>query len=211
MRGNGSSGNFAGPVGNPSSALLPTAACVTDFVPPTDTGDVRGEIVALLPRLRRFAFALTSSSEDADDLLHSSIERALSRLDQWQRGTRLDSWMYRIIQTVRIDQTRAKVNRQRHVPLDEGNYEVAAALSAEDTDATIILDKVLRAMSRLSEPDRAILALVCIDGMRYREAAEVLDVPVGTVMSRLARARRRLHELVYGPGVEAGNDEGDSP
>jgi len=135
----------------------------------------------------------------------------LSRLDQWQRGTRLDSWMYRIIQTVRIDQTRAKVNRQRHVSLDEGSYEVAAALSAEDTDAAIILDKVLQAMRRLSESDRAILALVCIDGMRYREAAEVLDVPVGTVMSRLARARRRLHDRVYGPGVEAGNDEGDSP
>ncbi len=211
MRGNGSSGNLASPVGNPSPALLPTAAGVTDFAPSMDTGDVRGEIVTLLPRLRRFAFALTSSSEDADDLLQSSIERALSRLDQWQRGTRLDSWMYRIIQTVRIDQTRAKVNRQRHVSLDEGSFEVAAAVSAEDTDATIILDKVLRAMSRLSESDRAILALVCIDGMRYREAAEVLDVPVGTVMSRLARARRRLHELVYGPGVEAGNDEGDSP
>ncbi len=177
---------------------------------PVDSVEIHAQIVALLPRLRRFAFALTASKEDGDDLLQAAVERALSRIDQWRPGTRLDSWMFRIIQTVRIDQTRSSRSRRQHVSIEQEGYELADSGMQGRMEADLTLDAVLQAMSRLSDSHRMVLTLVCIEGMRYQEAAEFLDVSIGTVMSRLARARLRLHELIYGPAPSSGGN-GDQP
>lgn len=157
--------------------------------------DVRQQIIALLPRLRRFALGLTGSRDDADDLVQAACERALSRLHQWQPDTRLDSWMFRIVKTIWIDQWRTNRARGEHVDLD--SIEPPAGSNGRHvTEARNTLEVVCRAMERLPDEQRLVLTLVSVDGLSYEEAAAVLEVPVGTVMSRLARARRRLYELV---------------
>jgi RNA polymerase sigma-70 factor (ECF subfamily) len=154
--------------------------------------DVRREMVALLPRLRRFAYSLSGSMECADDLVQAACERALSRLDQYETGTRLDSWMFRLVQTIWIDRKRYEARRQ-----NVGDEMVMAAFAFdarihEQTEARFSLEIVRREIAKLSEDQRAVLALVAIDGMSYQEAADTLGVKIGTVMSRLSRARLRL-------------------
>jgi RNA polymerase sigma-70 factor (ECF subfamily) len=165
-----------------------------------ETDPFRQQLIDLLPRLRRFAYTLTSNQFDADDLVQAACERALSRRKQFTVGTRLDSWMFRIIHTLRIDATRSARFRNPHLSFNE-KYDGKGVTAHDDSkmvEAKILLDNVHRAMGQLPENDRTILALVCVDGMSYKEAAETLDIPVGTVMSRLARARIKLTKLVYG-------------
>lgn len=158
--------------------------------------DNRGlQLVALLPRLRRFAHGLTGSVEEGDDLVQSACERALSRIDQWQQGTRLDSWMFRIVQTVWID----RVRKRREVALDPKAWERLPGVDGvHQAETRSELAAVRRLVGELPEEQRTVLLLVSVDGLSYREAAEALDLPVGTVMSRLSRARlhigRRLTE-----------------
>lgn len=157
--------------------------------------DTRQQLIALLPRLRRFALGLTGSRDEADDLVQAACERALSRLHQWQPETRLDSWMFRIVKTIWIDQWRSDKARGEHVDL--GNIEPLVGSNGRHTvEVRDTLDAVCRAMQRLPDDQRLVLTLVSVDGLSYEEAATVLEVPVGTVMSRLARARCRLHELL---------------
>lgn len=159
------------------------------------TEAVREQLIALLPRLRRFALGLTGSRDDADDLVQAACERALNRLHQWQPDTRLDSWMFRIIKTIWIDQWRSRQARGEHVDL-EGIEPPAGSNGRHVTEVRNTLEVVCRAMERLPDEQRLALTLVSVDGLSYEEAAAVLEVPIGTVMSRLARARRRLHELL---------------
>lgn len=166
--------------------------------PPREDAAIRRELVTMLPRLRRFALSLTGSHHDADDLLQAALERALGRLHQWRPGSRLDSWMYRIIQNTRIDQVRAERVRPRQVALEDAPEMRTGSAADGAAEHERTLEITLQAMQQLSDDHRAVLALVCIEGLRYREAAQVLDISVGTVMSRLARARRTLHVLVYG-------------
>jgi RNA polymerase sigma-70 factor, ECF subfamily len=151
----------------------------------------RDQLVALLPRLRRFCMALTRSAEAGDDLTQATIERALSRIDQWNAGTRLDSWMFRIAQNINIDQARALKTRGVSVDVD-----TLADVSGEDGRAIVevrdALSRAQAAMARLPDDQRALMALVVIDGQSYKEAAETLDIPIGTVMSRIARARASI-------------------
>lgn len=149
------------------------------------------ELIALLPRLRRFAYGLTGSLDEGDDLVQSACERALSRLHQWQPGTRLDSWMYRIVQTTWIDRKRSERRRARPVDIDELKG-IAGGDLAQETEARLHLGKVQRFVDALPAEQRAVLLLVTVEGLSYREAAELLDVPIGTIMSRLARARMAL-------------------
>jgi RNA polymerase sigma-70 factor, ECF subfamily len=160
--------------------------------------DVRHEMVALLPRLRRFALAQTGSRDVADDLVQAACERALSRLDQFTPGTRLDSWMFRIIETLWIDRKRYTGRRPEagakvieFMPFDARIHERAEARA----DLAIVRAEV----ARLPEEQRAVLALVAIDGQSYQQAADTLGVPIGTIMSRLSRARRRLVDALEGP------------
>lgn len=160
------------------------------------------QIVALLPRMRRFAYSLTGSKDDGDDIVQAACERALGRLHQWRPGTRLDSWMFRIIQTTWIDRLRA-----RRVRGEEYAPELIDTMVGEDgrrqTEARIMLGRVREAIGRLPEDQRSVLVLVAVDGLSYREASDILEIPLGTVMSRLARARRRLHQLMQDTTVVA--------
>lgn len=148
--------------------------------------------MALLPRLRRFARALSGSADRADDLVQSACERALRAQARFVPGTRLDAWMFRIIRNLWIDGLRAEDGGARRVlPLEQA-AAVPAAAGPADAETRLALEDVRRAMAALPEQQREIIVLVCVEGLSYREAAEVLDVPIGTVMSRLARARLAL-------------------
>ena len=149
------------------------------------------ELLALLPRLRRFARGLTQHPADADDLCQASIERALKSRDQWQAGTRLDSWMYRITRNIWIDNRRAVARRGIHDDIDDGVMQIADDSHAR-MEASMELGDVDRAMARLPAEQREAVVLVLIEGYAYREAAEILEVPVGTLTSRLVRGREAL-------------------
>jgi RNA polymerase sigma-70 factor (ECF subfamily) len=155
-----------------------------------DRDALRDGLVQLLPRLRRFGRALTGNSFDGDDLVHSAIERALTKAEQWDSSTRLDSWMYRIMQNLWIDQVRARKVRGTIVDLE--NIDSEASAPVQSPDDGIMLARMRECMSRLPEEQRIVMALVVVDGLAYKEAASVLDIPIGTIMSRLARARTAL-------------------
>lgn len=156
----------------------------------------RTELIALLPRLRRFALGLTADSAEADDLVQAGCERALLKRSQWQEGTRLDSWMYRLMQNLWIDQLRA---RRPMADLDDGELEqLPGADWQAGLEARMTLEQVLAAMQKLPPAMRAVLSLVCVEGFSYQDAAAALEVPIGTVMSRLARARVALHAILGG-------------
>jgi RNA polymerase sigma-70 factor (ECF subfamily) len=162
--------------------------------------EVREQLAQFTPRLRRFALTLTRSQVDADDLVQSAFERALECVQQWERGTRLDSWLYRIAQNLWIDQRR----RTRLCGTTESAD--AMVLTGEDGRETnerqLMVRDAIRALSSLPEEQQAVLALVSIEGLSYAEAAKVLDVPIGTVMSRLARARRAVAAHVLGTPLD---------
>jgi RNA polymerase sigma-70 factor, ECF subfamily len=163
------------------------------------TEKFRAELKSLIPRLRRFGHAITGSRDAGDDLLQDALEKALGREAQFEPGTRLDSWMFRIMQTTWIDQTRASRRRQRlSEPMDE-HMQVAGIDGVRDFAVKVELAQVRAAMGRLHEDERTVLALVSIEDMTYREAAETLGIPIGTVMSRVARARVNLLKLLGGP------------
>jgi RNA polymerase sigma-70 factor (ECF subfamily) len=148
------------------------------------------QLVAVLPRLRRFARGLTGSSVEADDLVQAACERALARRHQFQEGTRFDSWMFRIVQTIWIDQIRSREVRKSDGDISEDR--LGSDEPVRRVEARLTLAEVRRAVDRLTPDQRAALLLVTVEGLSYKEAAEVVDVPVGTIMSRLARARIAL-------------------
>ncbi len=150
---------------------------------------IRDELVTLLPRLRRFSLSVTGSVQDGEDLLHSALERALRHESSWQPGTRLDSWMYRIIRNLWIDERRAK--RNQDVSLDVVG-EAALEGGRDTAEHLLDLAQTRRALLALPEEQRSVLCLVVLEGMTYQEAAAALDVPIGTVMSRLSRGRAAM-------------------
>jgi RNA polymerase sigma factor (sigma-70 family) len=159
---------------------------------PSSVVDVRAEIAALLPRLRRFGRVLARTREDADDLVQVAVEKALERTDQWTPGTRLDSWMFRIMQNAWIDEVRARQRRgETFVPEEEGED-----VGVSTTDAQIDAIAVRKAVAQLSDEHRSVVALVLVEGLSYEEAAQTLHIPVGTVTSRLARAREALQSML---------------
>ncbi|MRV72768.1 sigma-70 family RNA polymerase sigma factor [Duganella sp. FT92W] len=153
---------------------------------------INHDIAALLPRLRRFARTLVYHREDADDLVQAAIERALARSGQWEPGTRLDSWMFRIIKNAWIDEVRSRMRRDRLFAPEEAGEHVGDGY-AEAHQQRMAIEK---AVSMLSDEHRMVVALVLVDGMPYKEAAEVLEIPMGTLTSRLVRARAALQELL---------------
>jgi RNA polymerase sigma-70 factor (ECF subfamily) len=153
---------------------------------------LENDIAALLPRLRRFARSITFHREDADDLVQVALERALTRAEQWEPGTRLDSWMFRIVKNAWIDEVRSRARRaELFAPEEEGEH--VGDNVAEAHQQRMAIEK---AVSLLSEDHRLVIGLVLVDGLPYKEAAEVLEIPMGTLTSRLARAREALQELL---------------
>jgi len=155
------------------------------------------DLVALLPRLRRFARSLTRDMSDADDLTQVAVEHALARRDQWRPDTNLGAWMFRIMKNAWIDETRSRTRRGRVLAAEEEGDTVADA-RAPDMDARLAIDAVERAMSNLPDDQRIAVSLVLVEGLSYREAAEVLEVPMGTLTSRLVRGRVALMDELGG-------------
>lgn len=153
------------------------------------------ELTALLPRLRRFAHGLSRNTADADDLTQMTIERALLARAQWQPGTRLDSWLYKIMRNQWIDTVRSRGRKAKfEAPADEA--EALGHDPRDGVEAAIDLKRVMAAMERLPGEQREVVALILIEGFGYREAAELLDLPIGTVSSRLVRGRAALLAMV---------------
>jgi RNA polymerase sigma-70 factor (ECF subfamily) len=157
------------------------------------------QLIAALPRLRRFARGLTGSASEADDLVQAACERALARAHQFQEGTRFDSWMFRIVQTIWIDQLRARDVRKESAEMPE--QLMGTDEPVRRVEARLALAEVRRAIDRLPPEQRTTLMLVTVEGLSYREAAEVAGVPVGTIMSRLARARVALEQQLETGGT----------
>lgn len=164
------------------------------------------QLVAVLPRLRRFARGLTGSAVEADDLVQAACERALARTHQFQAGTRFDSWMFRIVQTVWIDQLRSRDTRKTES--EDAALNVGSDESVRRVEARMALREVQAAVDTLPAEQRVALLLVTVEGLSYKEAADVAEVPVGTIMSRLARARLALlAKLESGDALRGRSDD----
>jgi RNA polymerase sigma-70 factor (ECF subfamily) len=163
---------------------------------------LRDQLIGLLPRLRRFAYSLTRDSDACNDLVQETCARALSKADLWQAGTRLDSWLFRIAQNLWLDRRRAESARGDHVDVDE-IPTLAGTDGRKVTESRLALEEVTRGIAHLKPDHQIIIGLVCVDGMSYKEAAEVLELPIGTVMSRLSRARLELHDILENGGGHA--------
>jgi RNA polymerase sigma-70 factor (ECF subfamily) len=157
---------------------------------------VRHQMVQLLPRLRRFAIALTGSAADGDDLVQDTLERALKNLHAWEPGTRLDSWMFRIAKNRFID-TRRSLSRRKTEALDMVE-EIAATDGEQAMQSHLALQDTAKALRALPLDQRQAVALVLVDGLSYREAADILDIPIGTLTSRISRAREALITALEG-------------
>jgi RNA polymerase sigma-70 factor (ECF subfamily) len=149
---------------------------------------IRRQIIELLPRLRRFARTIARNVHDADDLVQIAIERALMRYEQWRPDSRFDSWMFGILRNAWIDEVRSRGRRGRLFAPEEAGENVGDGAD----DAQVRLLSVQAALAKLPEDQRLAVALVLIEGLSYKEAADVLEVPIGTLTSRLARGREAL-------------------
>jgi RNA polymerase sigma-70 factor, ECF subfamily len=155
---------------------------------------LRAELIALLPRLRRLARALARHAQDADDLVQTAIERALAHSSQLRAGAPVGAWLFGILRNAWIDEQRARTRRGRLLAPDQAVEEVADAQSAP-AEALAVQD----AVARLPEEQRLAVALVLVEGLSYKEAAHIMEVPIGTLTSRLARAREALQAMLGEP------------
>lgn len=146
-------------------------------------------LLALLPRLRRFAAGLARDRTRADDLCQMTIERALRSREQWQAGTRLDSWTYRIMRNLWIDEARAAARGSQTFVDPDAGLAVGEAGAQENSLLRRDLDT---ALATLPDEQREAVLLVLVEGYAYKEAAEIVGVPVGTLTSRLGRGREAL-------------------
>ena len=148
--------------------------------------------MALLPRLWRYAYALAGSRAAGDDLVQDTYERAIRGIATWQPGSRLDAWMFQIARNSYLNKARTDRVRRDHAAQAPADDRIDGECSME---ARLTLNAVRGIVWRLPEDQRAALTLVCIEGLSYKEAAEILGFPGGTVASRVARASHagRVH------------------
>ncbi|UEM07923.1 RNA polymerase sigma factor (plasmid) [Skermanella rosea] len=169
----------------------------------TTEDHIRSNLVPLYPRLKRFAVSLTGSLDSAEDLVQHACERALERSEQWTPGTRLDNWLYCIMHRAWIDEQRSAFRRTR-APLDEAS-DVECGEGATAAENLLMLDAVYRTLLQLPEEQRSVLTLVCVDGLSYKETAQILGICVGTVMSRVSRGRIALAKRIEEPSSRSDN------
>ncbi|HEY2463155.1 MAG TPA: sigma-70 family RNA polymerase sigma factor [Steroidobacteraceae bacterium] len=160
--------------------------------------NIQEQIVALLPRLRRFARNLVRNPHDADDVVQIAVERALLRLDQWRSDARLDSWLFKILRNAWIDEVRARARRAKIMMPEAAGEHIGEAVMEREIDRW----SAETALARLPEDQRLAVSLVLIEGLSYKDAAEVLEVPLGTLTSRLARGREALQGMLRLPEGE---------
>jgi RNA polymerase sigma-70 factor (ECF subfamily) len=150
-------------------------------------------IEAEIPRLRRYARALARDVAGADDLVQDCLTRALGKLHLWQEGTDLRAWLFTILHNQYVNQVRRAVREGSAIGLSETEPMLTRA---PHQGKRLELRDLERAIAKLPEEQRSVILLVGLEGMRYEEVAEVLDVPVGTVRSRLSRGREALRRLI---------------
>ena len=154
-------------------------------------------LVELIPRLRRYARALVGDRASADDLVQDTLERAWAKLHLYRRGTDLRAWLFTVMHNVHVNKVRAtRVTDTLEDELPE------LAQRASQGDALLVRD-LDRAIARLPAEQRAVLLLVTLEEMSYEEVARALGIPIGTVMSRLSRAREKLRMMMLGQGAAA--------
>lgn len=151
---------------------------------------LRRDLPALLPRLWRFALHLAGDRNDAEDLVQRACVRALERRHQLQPGTATLSWLFSIVHSVWLNEVRARQIRSHgRIQWSDGLADTVADPAAPDPETYAFHQQIIAAVEKLPDAQRAVMLLVAVEGLSYREAATALEVPVGTVMSRLARAR----------------------
>jgi len=155
--------------------------------------DARSLIVEQIPHLRRYARALVGDRGQADDLVQDCLERAWSRMDLWASGTNMRAWLFTILHNLHLNTARKYHNTPTLTPLETGVRSLPVRPTQEDR---LEITGVWQAFSRLPEPQRAALLLIALEEMSYEEAAEVLDIPVGTLMSRIHRGREKLRRMM---------------
>ena len=154
--------------------------------------DERDRLIACIPRLRRYARALLGGRADADDLVQDTIERGWDKLASWRRGSDMRAWLFGIMHNLHVD-------RQRRPALATEPLDDELQLATADTSASgLALRDLERALQQLPPEQREVLLMVALEQMRYDEVAAALDIPLGTVMSRLSRARERLRLILQG-------------
>jgi len=154
-----------------------------------------------VPRLRRYARALTRNTAKADDLVQSSLVRALEKQHLWQPGSNLRAWLFTILHNQHVNDVRHSLRQGSPGPVEDAEPVWRVEPVA---DASLQLRDLQRAINTLSHEQREVLLLVCLEGMRYEQVAIILDIPVGTVRSRLSRARTTLRQLM--DGTESANN-----
>src|SRR5713101_5279765 len=177
----------------------------------TSVADPYQDIEAEIPRLRRYARALTRDLVAADDLVQDCLTRALGKLHLWQEGTDLRAWLFTILHNQHVSHIRRKVREGAAVGLSERDPLLT---HAAQQGKRLELRDLERAIGKLPDTQRSVVLLVGLEGMRYEEVAAVLDVPVGTIRSRLARARatlRKLTDSVPNEEVETKMTRSDAP
>lgn len=160
--------------------------------------NLRLQIEALLPRLRRFARSLTKDVDRADDLVQQACQRALERIYQLRPGSKLDSWLYRIIHTKWIDRVRQDKTRSIKMDLYIRNDDTDQRSNPQTTNLESLID-LKHSFDGIQEEHQAVISLVCIEGYSYSETAAILNIPPGTVASRVARARKILSKRMGPP------------
>lgn len=158
--------------------------------------DMLLQVEPLIPALRRYASALVRNRANADDLVQDCLERAVSRWYQRRDDGNVRAWLFTILHNLAINQFRQTATRGRHVSIDETNEDDFQEAAVQEQK--LMYQDVLNKLVRLPEDQRAVLLLVAVEDLSYADAAKVLDIPVGTVMSRLSRARERLQIEIEG-------------
>ena len=198
---------FAGRLNDHSSCIYAACAALSNRANPLHliafwgallSTTLKSGLIALLPRLRRFARSLTRSVPEADDLVQEACLRALRQAHQWDPAQPLDRWMFRITRNLWISEVRKRNVRlgQGHVPADETDELVTRETGEDSVAATQLHGHIAALPAELS----AILLTVSVEGYSYAEAAELFDIPLGTVMSRIHRARKALAKQLVRAG-----------
>lgn len=162
--------------------------------------DTTQQLLEAIPRLRRYAQALTHDADLADELVQDCLERAWGRLSLWRPGSNMRTWLFTILHNLYVNRVRQAASRPKVVPLDRASPASASVRPVQE--ARLEVHNIVEALDRLPEDQRCLLLLVGLEGMTYREAAETLDIPIGTVMSRLSRGREQLRVLMAGDGAK---------
>lgn len=167
--------------------------------------DVEGGLQHELPALWRFALKLTTSEDDAADLVQRTCLRALEQQQSYQANGKLRSWLFRIEHRIWLNELRSRQVRQhssftnlQDADLDAGgqNFEVLGDIRIDHPEGTVLFHQIVNAVNALPESQRVVVLLVYVEGFTYKEAAEILDTPIGTIMSRLSRARITIGEAL---------------